>query len=144
MKRPIRSLEVTYHLHATEDPEKVALAVAATMTAGAASQEDEMEGHYGNTITAVRIHLVGDEAWKAFERILTRLTPERKEHLVHNLNSYVDEHSVLYLRFDKQGLFKGSLALDSPDPVRVKVRPRPFLPMQDTAAFYAKLLGVGE
>lgn len=141
MKRPIRSLEVTYHLHATEDPDKVASAVAAALTDGAVSQLEHMEGHYGNTITSVRIHLVGEEAWKAFEGILARLTPDQKDQLASNLDGHVDEHSALYLRFDKQRLVDGSLVLGSSDPIRVKVKPSPFLHGQDAAAFYAKQLG---
>jgi RNA binding exosome subunit len=54
--------------------------------------------------------------------------------------SHVDEHSALFLRFDKQGLVAGSLRLGSADAVRVKVKPRGFIPKGGADAFYAGLL----
>ena len=141
MKGPVRSLEVTYLLHATEDPERVSSAVAEMIAAGAPAQVDDLRGHYGNSISRVRIHLTGDDAQIAFDRIKSRLGGEQKTELLGNLGRYLDEHGALFLRFDKQGLVRGKLSLESGDPVRVKVKPRPFLLGHDVAGFYANLLG---
>jgi len=141
LKGPIRSLEATYLLHATEDPEKVWGAVAEVLSTGAPAQVDEMEGHYGNKILRVRVHLIGDEAQKAFERIATRMGTDQRTQLVGNLGSHLDEHSALFLRFDKQRLVRGSVVFGLADPVRVKVRPRPFLLGHDAVRFYSNLLG---
>ena len=141
MKGPVRSLEVTYLLHATEDPERVSSAVAEMIAAGAPAQVDDLRGHYGNSISRVRIHLTGDDAQNAFDRIKSRLGGEQKAELVGNLGRYLDEHAALFLRFDKQRLVRGSLSLESADPVRVKVKPRPFLLGHDAVSFYANLLG---
>jgi RNA binding exosome subunit len=141
LKGPIRSLEATYLIHATEDPEKVAAAVAEMLSSSAPAQVDDLEGHYGNRITMVRIHLTGDDAGRAFDRIKSRLAGEQRAELVGNLGRYLDEHSALFLRFDKQCLVRGTLSLESADPVRVKVKPRPFLLGRDAVTFYSSLLG---
>ena len=141
MKGPIRSLEVTYLLHATEDPDKVAAAVGELLSASVPPQVDDLEGHYGNTIQRVRIHLIGEEAQSAFDRILSRLDRAQKAGLVANLGTSLDEHSALFLRFDKQSLVSGTLSLETSDPVRVKVKPRQFLLGRDAPGFYSNLLG---
>ena len=142
MKGPVRSIEVTYLLHATEDPERVSAAVAEMLSAGATAQVDDLRGHYGNRISRVRIHLTGDDAQKAFDRIKSHLGGEQKAELVGNLGRYLDEHAALFLRFDKQRLVRGSLSLESSDPVRDKVKPRPFLLGHDAVSFYADLFGM--
>jgi len=140
LKGPIRSLEVTYLLHATEDPEKVATAVEKVLSAGGQSQVEDLEGHHGNRILRVRIHLIGDDAQRAFDGIVSRLGGAQRKELVVNLERYLDDHSALFLRFDKEDLVRGTLSLDSADPVRVKVKPRPFLLGHDAAKFYAGLI----
>jgi RNA binding exosome subunit len=139
LKGPIRSLEVTYLLHATEDPVKVAKAVAKMLSAGAPAEVEGLEGHYGNRIERIRVHLTGDDAQRAFDRIVSGLSDEQRSRLVGSLGSFLDEHSALFLRFDKQRLVLGSLSLESADPVRVKVKPRPFLMSGDARKFYSGL-----
>ena len=141
MKGPVRSLEVTYLLHATEDPEKVAAAVGEMLSSTAPGEVDDLEGHYGNTISRVRIHLTGDEAQRAFDGIRSRLGSRQKTELLGSLGEHIDEHSALFLRFDKQDLLDGKFSLESADPVRIKVKPRPFLLGHDAVRFYTDLLG---
>lgn len=139
MRGPVRSLEITYLVHATEDPEKMKEAVGRLLSAGAQSQTEEMEGHYGNAIGRVRIHITGKEAQEAFRRMLSALERGQKDEILGSLSSHMDEHSALFIRFDKQSLASGTLSLGSSDPVRVKVKPAPFLLGRDAAGFYARL-----
>jgi len=134
-------VEVSYLLHATEDPQRVKSAVAQLVSAEADPEIEESEGHFGNKIVRARLRLTGQDAVDAFERIIERLPRQLKEELSRNLGAYVDEHSALFLRFDKQGLVCGSLALSSADPVRVKVKPRGFLLQENGLKFYSRLLG---
>jgi RNA binding exosome subunit len=143
LKSEIQSLEVSYLLHATEDPQKVKSAVVDLVSAEVDPEAREAEGHFGNKIVRVRFHLIGEDATKAFVRILDRLSSQTKEELGEKLGAHIDEHSALFLRFDKQRLVAGSLALSSADPVRVKVKPRIFLIQEDALSFYSRLLGVG-
>ena len=140
MKGPVRSLEISYFVHATEDPDRLARAVHHLLSMAPPSQVEEMEGHHGNKISSVRMHITGEEAQRAFERIVEALGSEAKDALLRDLGSHLDEHSALFIRFDKQRLVSGSLRLEATDPVRVKIKPRPFLLGRDAPRFYSVLL----
>lgn len=141
MKGPIRSLEFTYVVHATEDPEKLAKSVERLISMEPALEVEEMEGHYGNPIKRVRAHITGEDATKAFQKVSAALGREQTSELLGPLGPHLDEHSALFIRFDKQRFVSGSLRLGSADSVRLKVKPRPFLMGGDVTRFYADLFG---
>jgi RNA binding exosome subunit len=143
LKGPLRSLEITYLVHATEDPEKLEGAVGSLLSAEAPSQTEEMEGHYGNKIARVRVHITGQGAQDAFRRMVSGLGRGERDEILGSLASHMDEHSALFIRFDKQSLARGTLTLGSSDPVRVKVKPAPFLLGRDAPGFYARLFAEG-
>jgi RNA binding exosome subunit len=128
-------------VHSTEDQAKVEAAVARVLSVAAQSDVERFEGHFGNEILRVRLHFVGDEAGKAFENIVGKLPRNLRNYLVRDITPWVDEHSALFLRFDKQLLVKGSLGLDASDPVRVKVKPRSFQIKGSGSQFFANLIG---
>jgi RNA binding exosome subunit len=140
MKGPIQSVEVTYLIHATEDPGRVERAVSALLHSSAKPELDELEGHFGNKILRARLHLTGDEAEGAFGSMLRSMTPGLRREVLSALPSYLDEHNALFLRLDKQKLVAGTAALGSGDAVRVKVKPRLFLMKGSAARFYEQLI----
>ena len=127
MKSTVQSLEVSYLLHATEDGERVGAAVRGLLAAEAALEVEEMEGHFGNSIRKVEVHLHGEEATKAFEGLVARMPGGLRKELVRDVDLLVDEHSSFYLRLDKQRLVKGEMASGYDDAIRLKVKPRAFL-----------------
>lgn len=141
MKGPIQSVEVTYLVHATEDEKKVEEAVSQVLAVKSQPVTERLEGHFGNEILSVRLHLTGDEAARALESLVERLPKDLKARFLENIGAFVDEHSALFLRFDKQKLVSGTLALGSGDSVRLKVKPRLFLLRGRAAEFYASLIG---
>jgi RNA binding exosome subunit len=143
LKGPIQSVEVTYLIHATEDKDRVDSAVKELVSTQAEPVAEEMEGHFGNKIVRVRFHLTGDDAASAFEGIVRHLPPGLKSELEREMGAHLDEHSALFLRLDKQRLVSGVLEAGSPDPIRVKVKPRRFLIKGDAREFYLKLLTGG-
>lgn len=140
LKGPIQSIEVSYFVHATEDPQTIAGAVSSLLSVDVHPEEVRMEGHFGNTIIWVRYHLTGENAAAALASIAARMTARTMESLKRSIRELVDEHSALYLRFDKQRLVEGSLEDGSADPVRLKVKPRGFLPPDRAGEFYSKVL----
>jgi len=102
---------------------------------------ERLEGHFGNEILSVRLHLVGEEANLAFQGVVARLPKDLKVGLLENIGAHLDEHSAFFLRLDKQRLVAGTLALGSGDSVRLKVKPRLFLLKGGAAEFYARLIG---
>ena len=140
MKGPIQSIEVSYIVHATEDSQTLAKAVSTLLSVDALAEEEQMEGHFGNAITRVRYHLTGEDAAAALGSIAAQLPALMKERLKREMVELVDEHSVLYLRLDKQCLVVGTLEEGTSDPVRIRVKPRVFLPRGGAKEFYSKIL----
>ena len=127
MKSVIQSLDVSYILHATEDPGRVSAAVRALVGEEATLELEEMEGHFGNSIGKASLHLHGDDATRAFSRVMSRMPPALKRSVAGDIDDLLDEHSSLYLRFDKQRLVKGEVAAGYEDAIRLKIKPRGFL-----------------
>ncbi|HEV2138631.1 MAG TPA: RNA-binding domain-containing protein [Nitrososphaerales archaeon] len=141
MKGPIQSVEITYLIHATEDQQKVGGAVAKVLAIDAQPDVERLEGHFGNEILSVRLHIVGEQANLAFQVVVARLPKELKAGPLANIGAFIDEHSSFFLRLDKQQLVAGTLALGSGDSVRLKVKPRVFLLKGGAAEFFARIIG---
>ncbi len=141
MKGPIQSVEVAYLVHATEDPMKVEAAVAELLGVEFQPETEQLEGHFGNQITKVRAHLTGEVATQAFRALLARMHQGLRKEIVEDIGSLLDEHSALFLRFDKQLMVKGILSLATGDAVRVKVKPRGFMVKGGAAQFFSQLIG---
>jgi RNA binding exosome subunit len=127
VKGVIQSLDVSYILHATEDPEKVASAVRGLVGSEATFESEDMKGHFGNSIRRVSVHLHGEDATRAFARLTARMPLALKESVAKDIDRLVDEHSSLYLRFDKQRLVHGEIAGGYDEAIRLKVKPRAYL-----------------
>ena len=125
MKGAIQTLDVSYLLHATEDAQKVADAVRG-LVGDAPFESEDMEGHFGNSITKVSIHLHGEDATKVFMRLMARMPRALGESVAKDIDRLIDEHSSLYLRFDKQRLVKGEIATGYEESIRLKIKPRAY------------------
>jgi len=119
----IERLEVTTIVHATEDPEKVAEAIANLL---GLEELDEIEvtearGHHGNPILYLKLTLKGKKAREAFHNLMKMLDDFEFEILKRELGAR-SEGSKLYLRFDKQKAFMKEARLSSgSDVVRIVV-----------------------
>jgi RNA binding exosome subunit len=122
---PISTLEIRYSVHATEDPSKVKKAVSILFpddSFEAQFEEKLLKGHYGNSIVLVRVRIKDKKTVRAFiEKLSTELREVDKKTIAEEPNLFVDEHS-LYLRFDKQAAFKGTLRLQKADPIYLRIK----------------------
>lgn len=118
---------MSYLLHATEDANKVAAAVRELVEGEASFEFEEMEGHFGNSIRKVSMHLRGEDATRAFARLTEKMPGALRRSVARDIDNLVDEHASLYLRFDKQRLVRGEIAEGYDEAVRVRVKPRAFL-----------------
>ncbi len=141
MKSTIQSLDFSFLLHATEDYDRVCGAVRRLMGDGAPLETEEMEGHFGNRILKVSAHLHGQEATRSFESLAAAMPEALKSELVADIDRSIDEHSSLYIRFDKQKLVQGDVAFGADDVVRVKVKPRAYLMRGRAKEFFVGQLG---
>ena len=138
MTSAVQSLEVSYFVQMTEDEERVRRAVAALLGGEPMEERQEAEGHYGNKILWVRVHLTGEEAEVGLGRIASSLGADEKRAILEDLQGSLDEHNALYIRLSKQALvMSGSAVLATSDPIRVKVKPRLHIVKRDPEGFYA-------
>jgi RNA binding exosome subunit len=141
VKSAIQSMELVYHVHATEDQTKLKAAVSALLGRDVEEESEELEGHFGNTIRRERIHLIGEDAEEVFQNLVSKMPNSLKTEVASSIESRLDEHSALYLRLDKQALVLRKVGLGTGDSVRVKVKPRIFLIKGGAPAFYRQMLG---
>ena len=143
MKSALQSMDVSYLVHATEDVDKVNDAVTRLLEIEGSPELEEMSGHFGNPIMKAAFHLHGEEAARSFGALRAKLPPEVRSRIVNEIGQLIDEHSSLFLRFDKQRLVKGELAEGTSDVVRIKVKPRAFLMKGRATDFFAGMLEAG-
>jgi len=143
LKSLIQSVELRYFVHATEDPEKVRSAVASLVGVATNPETELLEGHFGNEIMKVTVHLTGEDAQRAFGRIASQMSRDMKRRVVEGMAEFLDEHSALFLRLDKQDLVSGKVSLGAGDAVRVKVKPRMYLVKGEARELYSQLMGGG-
>ena len=122
-ERLIGSVQIEAFAHATEDPAKVIQAISNIIPNPEIElQTENLRGHYDNPILLLRLKL---ENHQRVEQILAtlrdKLGPETKELLSSELAQHTDERGWLYLRLDKQELYRGRLAFSSGDDA-VKLR----------------------
>jgi RNA-binding protein len=103
--------------HATEDPDRVRVALAtaagiALEDLTALLEESPIESHYGGTV-----HLLEATVKRArdIRSILGRLTAADRAELAAALDARVDDDGVLYWRLDKQRAYQGELVLTRGD-----------------------------
>ena len=139
MKGPIQSVEADCFVHATEDLDRVEGAVGAALSYSGAPEKEELEGHFGNKIVLLKIHLTGQDAARALSALAAKMTHEQKVSSL-EVGGPIDQHSALFLRFDKQALVAGRVVPGSGDSLRVKVKPRGFVKGRERE-LYSRLLG---
>ncbi|OGS43682.1 MAG: hypothetical protein A3K76_04515 [Euryarchaeota archaeon RBG_13_57_23] len=142
MNKIFSILHARAYSHATEDLDKVKMAVLSTV-GEADFNVTSGEGHHGNPIEIVEVAVdKEDDIIRFFERF------DKKdiEALKGTLNARVDDGCNLFVKVDKQSAFKGIIKLGTGDDVisvRVKVRvfpAKPELAQSAADAFLTQLI----
>lgn len=113
--------------HATEDIDKVEQAVRSLVAWLSRSKvnltRQYVKGHHGNVITTISAKLSGKELYpEALTLLSQKLSESDRRFLFDHVQSCVDQDRNLYLRFDKQEAFFGSIRLHEGDPIRAKFK----------------------
>ncbi len=124
-KYPIAYLEIRVFSHATEDLEKVETAVRNTLPEPLAAEvtftKTNLVGHHGNPIVLVETKLTNRTTLPSvLEKIGSSLSSLDKEELTEEINQHIEKHN-LYLRFNKQSAFLGTLKIGHDDPIRFEI-----------------------
>ena len=124
-KTPIEYIDIRVFAHATEDPEKVQTAVRNLMPEELAQtilfEKSCLTGHHGNSISLFTVKITDKKLLpKELEKIGSQLNSLDKEELYQNLKFHLEKCN-LYLRFDKQSAFLGTLKFSTNDPIHIKI-----------------------
>ena len=124
-KPPIAYIDIRVFAHATEDPDKVQTAVRNLLPTELSEtlilEIQSCTGHHGNPIILFTSKLTDKKLLpKALEKIGKDLSALDKEELNRNINLHLEKGNM-YLRFDKQSAFLGSLKLTQNDPIHLKI-----------------------
>jgi len=124
-KPSIAYIDVRVFAHATEDLDKVQTAVRNLLPTELAEtlifQTTSLTGHYGNPITIITAKLTDKKALpEALKKIGSSLNSLDKDELSRDLKLHLEKGN-LYLRFDKQSAFLGSIRFSQNDPIHIKI-----------------------
>jgi RNA binding exosome subunit len=124
-KPPIAYIDIRVFSHATEDPDKVQIAVRNLFPTELAEtlvfEKTNCTGHHGNPIILFTAKLEDKKLLPdAIEKIGSNLSVIDKEELDRDIKLHL-EKSNLYLRFDKQSAFLGSTKFTQNDPIHLKI-----------------------
>lgn len=127
----IVSIKVTAFVHATEDLEKVLVAVRSISPAVtlAVTTKKRAKGHHGNEIMILDYSTKNAKQGEHFlSDVLSRLTTMDRTELLSDLSSRIDTGGTLHIRLDKQEAFKGLIRLQNIDPIKIAIsfRREPF------------------
>lgn len=120
----VASVQISAIVHATEDPEKVMLALS-----GVCGQElfqpridkKVLRGHFGNEIITITLSVRDRLAESFIASLWNKLPMVDRETIIDELKSRLDEEDTLHLRLDKQGCFHGTYRLNDQDAIKVRV-----------------------
>ncbi len=124
-KAPIGYVKVRVFSHATEDFEKVQVAVRHTLPEDLAQhvvfEENSLTGHHGNPIALFEAKLKEKNVVSlVILKLALGLASLDKEKLRNEIDSHIEGRD-LYLRFDKQSAYCGELRFSSTDPIHFKI-----------------------
>jgi hypothetical protein len=126
-RQTVQSVEVSTIAHATDDLEKVQAALIRllpeTLQGRQLFTRRYVQGHYGNPIITFEAHLSDPADVEAFKVSFLKQLPETERlSIVRKLHLHTDRDGNLYIRIDKQKMFRGMARLGQDDPIRVRMK----------------------
>ena len=123
----IQSVELNTIAHATDDLDKVQLALTRLLPDSLKGRQlftrKYLVGHYNNPIVTFAARLSNTSEVEEFATFLLQSLPKSEIlSIERELNLHSDEDGNLYLRIDKQQAFLGIVRLTDKDPIRVKLK----------------------
>jgi RNA binding exosome subunit len=120
----VTSAQISAIVHATEDPEKVILALNRVCNQEMFQPRianKVLKGHFGNEITTITMTLRNRLAEPFIASLWNKLPVEGRRTMIDELKTRLDEEDKLHLRLDKQGCFNGTYQLKDQDAIKVQV-----------------------
>jgi RNA binding exosome subunit len=121
--KTVHSVNISVFVHATEDEDKVLNALKLFLPDDAKVQKKHATGHYQNPIEILTVKIKRPRDIITFLDLIKRNLPKNDVNkLLNDLDSYVDDEGVLFIRVDKQEAVRNSIRLGKDDPILVRVK----------------------
>lgn len=139
----VDKIEITIDVivHATEDISKIFQSFEEILDV---KEEDftikETMGHYENPIIVLNTKIVKKQARNFMNKLLELLSAEQ----VNDLIEEIDERTVdskFHMRFDKQELIKGNLAIKEKDTIKLKIH-TPIYNKKNTVKIFTEIFQI--
>lgn len=126
-ERTIHSVDISTIAHATEDLDKVNVALRTLLPEALRQREvftrRYMQGHHNNPIVTCDAKFTRRAEVEQFVgHFMSRLAKNERLLIERDLDLYSDEEGNLYIRIDKQQAFRGTVELGNEDPIRVRLK----------------------
>ena len=120
---PLHYIDLRTFCYATEDDKRVETALRTFLPEEFEIERMESEGHYGDRILVLSARV---ERADEIRHVLSQLTTlEEFDRLIDELDQRVTDNTELFLRFDKQAAFGGTVSLGEGITFRAKVEAYP-------------------
>ena len=124
-KVPIAHIDIRTFVHATEDAEKVQMALLNTLPPDVGNvvtfRKSNLTGHHGNPIMLLEARIKDKQAVQGvFMKLSSGLSMMDKELLAAEIGRHLEKGN-LYVRLDKQSAYMNELRISETDPVHFKV-----------------------
>jgi RNA-binding protein len=123
----VQSVEISTIAHATDDLEKVESTLTRLLPESLKSRQiftrRYLQGHYGNPIVTFEAHLnelTDVDEFKTF--FVRQLAQADRATILRDIDRHTDTDGNLYIRIDKQKMFRGTAGLGQDDPIRIRMK----------------------
>jgi len=121
--KTVHSVEINVFVHATEEENKVLNVLKLLLSDDAKVQKKHATGHFRNPIDVLTVEITKSTEIATFlDRIKQNLPKDHIHKLLNDLDRYVNDDGVLFIRINKQEAAKNSLKLGKKDSILVKVK----------------------
>jgi len=135
------TIEVDWIIHATEDEEKVNKRITSFFPLSERYIKSlKSRGHFGNPIILCKVKLSGSESDEFLRILFSSFKADDKKKLEYELLKHLDENGAFYIRISKQLLFENKISISETDVIRIKLKPKSSLKLNEKLSFYRRLL----
>jgi len=127
MKGIVSSVYMETYCHATEDLEKVKLAlmnmIPPSIRNSVRISRDVLRGYHGNPIVVLRVRILDKEhALSTVQFLSSLMTDDDRRRIINTLGLRLDRSKNLYIRVDKQYAYRGlARVMEHDDVIKIKI-----------------------
>ena len=126
-------------LHATEDSKKIFVPIFEVFQVKEEEfSQEEMIGHYGNTILLFKITLAKKRAEAFVKTLVSKISKLQIDEILDNIDMYFEDSS-LFLRIGKGELVRKNISLQQNNAVKIRIKV-PIYKKADIVKTYTELL----